>query len=238
MTAVLDELSGLKEQRIGEFHAAVERMIAGEEIAADELELICLRAGKPTREFAAVVRKRQERAKERDQLEELPSVRQQLADVDAQIVANNETLEAARLAHQQKAWSLDATRNGLLARVTDLNGLQERLIRGCGDSSLDERHGTLRLYLDGLRRQRSEAERQLQSQMATLRQESGGRVDRWWVDRNALSPAMPDEVSDDDPFALFKRRVLRAQAALDDINRQESEYLAESADIRRKQFEW
>jgi hypothetical protein len=238
MTAVLDELSGRKEQRAAEFHAAVERILTGEEIAADELELICLRAGKPTHEFASVVRQRQQRAKDRARLEELPAIRQQIDDVNAQIADAEAAFEAARQDHMLKVYNLAETRNGLITQLTDLNGLKGRLIKGCRVSELDERSGAINLYLAGLLRKRSEAKRQLATQQAALRDASRGQVERWWLDRDARSQPLPADVDDSDPLAIYKRRVIRASAAIDEIDRREGEYLQEQAAIRRQQFEW
>lgn len=238
MTAVLDELSGRKEQRVAEFHAAVNRMIAGEAIPADELEMICLRAGKPTHEFASIVRTRQERVKDRARLKELPSIRQQIDDVNAQIAAAETAFEAARQAHFLLVYNLDATRTGLVAQLTDLKGLEDRLIKGCRVHELSERTGELNLYLDGLRRQRSDAVRQLESEQARLRDVSGRQVERWWIDRDARSQPLPADVDDSDPLAIYKRRVIRASAVVDEIDRRQEEYLQEQADIRRQQFEW
>lgn len=238
MTAVLDELSGLKEQRVAEFHAAIDRMLAGEEIAADELEMICLRAGKATHEFASIVRTRQQRVNDRARLEELPAVRQQLADLDAQIAANDDAIEAARRAHLQQAYNLNGLRDALRTQLGDLNGLKERLIKDCRVSELRERCGTIDLYLEQLRRNRNDAERQLGTQQAHLRDVSRRQVERWWLDRDARSPSLPANVDDNDPWALEKRRVIRAQQAIDKIDEQRDAYLNEQREIREQQFQW
>lgn len=238
MAEVLDELAGLKEVRLAEYHAAVDRMLAGEEIAADELEMICLRAGKEPAAFAREIRTRQHRAKERERLQTLPDVRAKLAAVNAEIVENNASLEAAVQAHRIAAFNFEASRIALINELSELSGIEQELMKTCGVGAYSNRLFEIERYQDSLRHRRSDALRQLQAQQAALRQVSAGQVDRWWVDRDARSPELPMAVDDNDPLATHKRRVLRAQAAIDDLDRQSDEYLAEAADLRRKQFEW
>lgn len=238
MNDVLDSLSGLKEQRLEEYHRLIDRVLAGEEIPASEIEMACVLVRKEPGDFARVIRRRQERAKERERHASLPNVRQQLAGVDDEIAANNAKLEAARQAHTAEAWRLAPLRDGLIAQLTDLNGIEQRLIQSCGDESLVGRAKSLGIYLEDNRRKRSEALRHLHTQQAILRQGADGTLERWWYDRNANSPPLPKEVADAAPFAELKRRVLRAQAAIDQLDQQAADYRNEIEENRRQQFEW
>lgn len=238
MDGVLDNLGGLKEQRLEEYHRLISRVLGGEEIAASEIEMACVLAGEDPGDFARTVRRRQERAKERERHATLPAVRQQLAGLDAEIAANHEKFEAARLAHDQECWRLAPLRDSLIGDLQSLNGIEQSLIQGCGDESLVGRTRSLEIYLESNRRQHSEAVRNLHLQQSVLRQHSDATLERWWIDRNAQSPPLPVEVADDAPFAEWKRRVLRAQAVIDDLNEKASQYRTEIDQNQRDRFEW
>ncbi|WP_428305839.1 hypothetical protein [Lacipirellula sp.] len=238
MNDVLDSLSGLKEQRLEEYHRLADWVLAGEQVAADEIELACLKASRDPGDFAQLIRKRQERAKERERFDTLPEVRRELAGIDAEIAANNERLVAAQAAHTQEAWRLAPFRDQLIAQLTELNGIEPRLVKDCSDESLNGRARSLAIYLESNRREQSDAVRNLHIQQAVLRQHSDEKLEKLWYDRNANSLPLPTEVPDSDPCAEFKRRVLRAHAVVDQLDDQAATYRQEIDEIRDKQYQW
>jgi hypothetical protein len=237
MTAVLDELAELKQRRVAQYCDAIEDVLAGKEIPLDELESICLKAGKEPRDFASTVSYRQRRIKDRERVAALPGIREQLEGVNAQITAADEAFEATRREHITKVYNLDALRTSLQRDLAELVGLEQRLIQGGGIDGSHARIQETNKELDALRYQRSDAERNLTTQQARLRSASRGQVEKLWLNRDARSAPLP-AVADGDEFATYKLAVVRAQQAIDAIDNQINGYLEEQNQIRRQQFEW
>ena len=239
MSALLDDLSTLSERRENEYVDLIDRVLAGDDVSADEIEMACLRGKKDPSLFASTVSWRQRRAAEREKLAQIPLLADEEKSIVADVEAANQRLEEAVEAHRRETHPLQWRLSQVRDERAKLRASEAELAKGCGDAALNSRAKRLQQLLDGVHNRRSELERQLRNQQAVLRQEAGGNVDRkLWIDRTALSDPLPASVPDSEPYALFKNRVCRAQAELDRWDAQVAAWMTESNEIRRKQFAW
>jgi hypothetical protein len=239
VSALLDDLSTLSERRENEYAALIDRVLAGEVVAAEEIEMACLRAKRDPSLFASTVTRRQRRAAERERLKQIPLLDEEERSIIADVEAANQRLEDAVAAHRAETQPLQWRLSQLRDERTKLRASEAELAKGCGDATLNRRAKHLQQLLEGVHNRRSELQRNLRNQQAVLRQEAGGNVDRkTWIDRDANSAPLPASVPDTEPYAMFKNRVCRAQLELDRWDQQVAGWLAEQDDIRRQQFEW
>ena len=239
MSALLYDLSTLSERRENEYADLIDRVLAGDDVSADEIEMACLRAKKDPSLFASTVSWRQRRAAEREKLARIPLLADEEKSIIAGVEAANQRLEVAVEAHRRETQPLQWRLSEVRDERAKLRASEAELAKGCGDAALNNRAEQLQRMLNRVHNRRSELERQLRNQQAVLRQESGGNVDRKvWIDRTALSDPLPASVPDSEPYAMFKNRVCRAQAELDRWDAQVAAWMAEADEVRAKQFSW